>query len=203
MTYAAVCASKSAWNSWGSSQTKTKIGDHSDYVQSEWNADVPDGSGNYEITVYDHYSNKPDLTHYGSPSDSWDAYQHAIDWIDDFTNLHDSYDSIIVLDDREFNDGIAGLGYVGSAGGRLGVAYVNGYGGKGTSLHEMTHNYGGDHHATDPSESTFDTTYSYNSVMGSPDEVTCEGESGVSNWSPWFSDCTENAARNHIDTENL
>lgn len=205
MTYGAVCATKEAWNYWGSTDTKDTIDRRADFIQTNWNNDIANGNSNYEITVYNHYTNKPDLTYDGTePTDTKDGLKKARTWIDNNTDLFSSFDSIVIIDSREYSDNYIGRAYVEKAGTNYGAAYVNGSGGKKFSAHELGHNYGGKHADTSGGESTFKKGSStLHSLTGNYGDYSCNGNKTYGSLADWFSSCARSKFRSYIDNNGL
>lgn len=204
MTYACVCATERGWNFWGSTDTKDTIDRRADFIQKHWNDDVANGLSDYEITVYNHFSNKPNLDYDGTePTDTVDGLKKARYWLKNNTDLFSSFDSIVVIDSRTYDDGYYGKAYIEAAGSNYGVAYVNGDGGKKACAHELGHNYGGKHPDSSDGESTFVKSGTLHSLTGNWNDYSCNGNQTYNALGDWYSDCARDKFRRYIDNNNL
>jgi len=204
MTDAAILATQQAWNQWGSSTTKNKISNRAYYIANHWNSDIAAGNSSYEITVYNHYSDKPVLS---SPSDTCNALSQSQSWLSQYTSLFSTYDCLVVLDNRTYGDGATGCAYQNRAGTNYGVGYVNGNGGNFTAGQELGHTYGGKHAATKQDaqngDSTFESTATQHSIMGNYGQWDCNINHSYTYNGNWYSNCTQTAVRNYIDNNGL
>lgn len=197
-TDAAVVATKKVWDE--GLDPEGVIDDRANYIQSHWDDDIA-SSSNYALYMDSVTSSRPVLN---SPTDSTDAIYQARDWIINETSLFSNYDSIVVIDNRTYNDGVAGRGFVGTAGTNYGIGYVNGDGSNFIAGQEFGHNYNGTHADTKQDaqngESTFEGTATQHSIMGNWGQWSCNVVQSYTYSGNWYSDCTKNAVRSYMDS---
>lgn len=196
-TNAAVVATKKADSDWGNS-TYDKLSTHQDYTQKHWDNDIGQGNEDYKLYMYTN-STRVELD---DPDDRGEALRQCRDYLYEQTNLFGTFDSIIVVDTRDF-DGGHGTGYLKRAGTTWGVGYTDGSGGKNTTAHELGHNYGGQHADSEQEAkdggSTFESTCCEHSILGNYGDWDCNVNHSYTATGHWYSDCTRYAVRSYID----
>lgn len=202
-TKALYICTESFYNEYGS-DAETILSDSADEAERIWNNDIAAGDPEYELsTISYHDSNNVDLN---SPDDTSDALSQTTEFLNQQKDhLFSYYDSIIVFDSRTHSDAI-GRAYVGGAGRQWdglerGVGYIAEDATDITPTHELGHIYGGDHSPSTNGDSTFSWKHylDTSSVMGQTGEYACNGSENSYYYSDWFSDCTREAVRWHID----
>jgi hypothetical protein len=211
MTDGVVLATEKRWNE--TDNTGNKLDDIESYIEQHWNDEIAEGDYDYKLFLAPFQDTRPDLSSYDTSS-MHDALAAARDWIKSNTDIAHYYDSVLVIDNRQYDGG--GAAYQATAGDNWPFAYVDKSGGNQICAQEIGHLYGGAHAddkeqaengcgLDDPNEggSTFESTEIHHSHMGNYGDWDCNVNHSYTSGSDWYAECTRDCVRTYIDNNNL